>query len=76
MGVAEVKGQRGEVIELPMPPALETSAASVALEVPSIGALMMMGCCACGNQVVSFLRLFCAMVLGLMSLVSECSRSE
>ena len=38
-----------------MPPALETSAARVPLEVPSIGALMMMGCWACGKAVVSLL---------------------
>jgi len=39
----------------PIPPALETSAARVPLEVPSIGALMMMGCWACGKRVLSLL---------------------
>jgi hypothetical protein len=44
-----------------MPPALETSAARVPLEVPSMGALMMMGCLACGNQVESLERVSGAM---------------
>jgi hypothetical protein len=47
-----------------MPPALETSAARVPLEVPSIGALMIMGCWACGNQVASLLRVSCAISAG------------
>lgn len=42
--------------KIPIPPALETSAARVPLEVPSMGALRMMGACACGNQVLSLLR--------------------
>jgi hypothetical protein len=39
-----------------MPPALETSAARVPLEVPSMGGLMMMGFWVCGNHVLSLLR--------------------
>jgi hypothetical protein len=46
-------GKGAERETLPMPPALETAAARVPLEVPSMGALMMMGCWACGNQVLS-----------------------
>ena len=50
-GWEELRGSK----DSPMPPALETSAARVPLEVPSIGALMMMGCWASGKRVVSLL---------------------
>jgi hypothetical protein len=54
--LSEVWGEGGEWGGcIPMPPARETSAARVALEVPSIGALMMTGCWACGNRLVSLL---------------------
>jgi len=53
-----------------MPPALETAAARVPLEVPSIGALMMMGCWACGNQVISL-----DVILKLARLVSNAEKT-
>lgn len=49
-----------------MPPALETSAASVPLEVPSIGALMMMGFKAWGNHELSVLRVCWAILRELL----------